>query len=193
MTILEECRERTFCINLCRSLCSFVIRNDIDIQSLVTISSASLQPQICIHKWLCNEAAAKKDQDGNHLPVSSPWTQTPIYEGNLQLFLQQHIDKGWCHVFCTVQLSSSESPHLLNSPIEDALIEDLGRGRCPDCPDEFVSVGVWPRPGAGDHWLVRAAWNIRADDGRLSWWIQTTPVIRTESVLVPRLFLATQE
>ena len=59
----------------------------------------------------------------------------------------------------SVQLSSSESPssHLFDPPIEDALIEDLGRGRCPDCPDEFVSVGVCARPGAGDHRLVRAA------------------------------------
>ena len=102
-------------------------------------------------------------------------------------------DGVMCHLLCTVQLSSSESPHLLNPPIEDALIEDLGRGRGPDCPDEFVSVGVWPRPGAGDHWLVRATWNIGADDEMLFWWLQTTPVIRTESVLVPRLFLATQE
>ena len=55
----------------------------------------------------------------------------------------------------SVQLSTS--PHLFDPPIEDALIEDLGRGRGPHCPDEFVSVGVCPRPGAGDHWLVRAA------------------------------------
>ena len=195
MTILEECRERTFCINLCRSLCSFVIRNDIDIQSLVTISSASLQPQICIHKWLCNEAAAKKIRTeticrslarGHKLQFTR---ETCNYSCNNTLTK----DGVMCHLLCTVQLSSSESPHLLNPPIEDALIEDLGRGRGPDCPDEFVSVGVWPRPGAGDHWLVGAAWNIRADDEMLSWWLQTTPVIRTESVLVPRLFLATQE
>ena len=54
---------------------------------------------------------------------------------------------------------------LLDSPVEDALVEDLGGGWGPDCPDELVGVCVGPGTGAGDEWLVWTAWDMRTDNG----------------------------